>query len=413
MTETGNNDDPQHTTEESSAEQHQDVPPQEESPGSENAADEKSRPGGAGFLVWLALVLALASIGLASYPFWAQWLNLQPASQAGPSSAEFERLADRVDRVRQERTAAADALRTELDRLSAELDAESSDASSQELAERIDQLSLRLERLQGERNTSLGGIRSRLEDLESEVGRRLEQFELKLANVGGNLDRADHGLRTRLLLMELDSLFAIAQNQLTINGNADAAIRAWERALERITALDGAEFRSLEETAQREFRRLREYSPPNIQTEVEKLFAMADEIPQWPVKTIQPGQPMTQAGEDQTWRDRMGRVFGDLVRVESVDRDFIGPDEVDLAREQVRMTLQTAALAMVGSRHELAARLIAEAEDAVRNVFDTEAGNVTGALDELEEMASGGAQPEPPSLTESRAEIARLLGGKR
>jgi len=394
--------------------------------------------GRSGPLVWLAMLLALASLGLASYPYWSGGQTPVSDEQPGPSASEFEKLVDRVDTIRQESVTGIEELRDDLDKLSDALEAEESgpDASvlaeridqlsaeveamaeapgpdASVLAERIDQLSARIERLQGERNTALDGTRERLEELESEVGRRLEQFELKLSNVGSNLDQADRDLATRLLLTEVDSLFAIAQNHLLAGGDGAVALQSWERAMGRLTTLEGADFQDLKEIARREFRQLQDYRPPDLAMQIERLFRMTDEVAEWPVKTVQPGQQPDESGRPDGWRARVGQVVGSLVRVESVDREFLGPDEIDMARERVRSTLQTAAFAMVRSRPDLARRLIGEAADAVQRVFDVEAADVAEALNWLEAAAANDARVEPPDLTESRAEISRLLGGRR
>jgi len=395
----------------------------------QDAGGRRSRPARSGFLVWLAMLTALASLGLASYPFWSQWLNPRSAERAGPSASEFEQIAGRVDTMRQDTDAEIEDLRDRLDRLaSAEIrdlservDRLASDVQSEPpgpdagmLAERIDQLSARIERLQGERNTGMGGLRTRLEELEGKVGRRLEQFELKLSNVGSDLDRADHDLATRLLLIEVDSLFAIARNHVVLGENPGVARQAWARAMERLTALDGTEFQELKETARREFGQLQNYQPPDAAGKVERLFAMADAVAAWPARTLQPGEaPAEDPGAGKGWRSRLGQVVGSLVRVESVDRDFLGPDEVDLARERVSSTLQTAGLAMVRARPDLARRLLGEAADAAQRVFDTEAANVSDALSWLEKTAASSSQAEPPELGDSRAEISRLLGEMR
>jgi len=377
------------------------------------SGDERVRSGRSGPLAWLAMLVALAALGLASYPFWSHWLMPGSAEQAGPSASEFERLSSRVDSIRDDSLEEIEALREALDRLAAESEDEPQGPDAGVLAERIDQLSTRFERLQGERNTDLGGLRSRLGELEAEVGRRLEQFELRLSSVGSNLDQADRDLATRMVLMEVDSLFAIGQNHLEISGEVDVALQAWERAMGRLTALDGAEFQALKETARREFGRLQDYRPPDSAMQVEQLFGMADSVADWPVKTVQPGQPPADDGSGEGWRARLAQVAGRLVRVEAVDREFLGPGEIDLARERVRGMLQTAALAIARSRPDLARGLISQAQDAVRSIFETDAAGVSAALGRLEEIASNADRVEPPELADSRAEIARLLGGMR
>lgn len=409
--------------------------PAPEQQGRQDSDDRRARSGP---LVWLALLLALASLGLASYLYWSNGENSASDQQPGPSASEFGQLVDRVDKIRQETAAGIGGLRDDLGKLSVELEAEEpgpdagvlaqridrlsaeletlADAPGPDdsaLAQRIDQLSARVESALGERNSAMAGVRTRLGELESEVGRRLEQFELELSNVGSNLDQADRDLATRLLLTEVDSLFAIAQNQLLTGGTDAVALQSWERAMERLTTLEGADFRALKESARREFRQLQDYQPPDLAMQVERLFAMTDAVAEWPARTVQPGQQRDEAGRPDGWRGRMGQVLGSLVRVESVDREFLGPDEIDMARERVHSTLQTAAFAMVRSRPDLARRLMGEAADAVHRVFDVEAADVAEALIWLEDAAADDAPIDSPDLKESRAEISRLLGEMR
>lgn len=370
-----------------------------------------------GLLVWLALVLALAAIALSSYPFWSAWQKPVSPGPTGPSSSEFETLAGRVEALRDDSEAAAADLRSEIERLAAKIDAGLRGPSSDELVDRIDQLSIRLERSQGERNTALSGLRSRLADLESEVGRRLEQFDLKLSNTGRNLDQANNDTASRLQLMGIDSLFAIAQDHLAVTANAAAARKAWVRATERLAGLEGAEFERLKAASRRELRVLRAYNPPDTEAWVQRLFQIADEVVQWPPKNAQPADPPAdQPAEPEAnegWRERMGRIFGKLVTIESVDREFVGPAEIDRARERVRTALRAAALALLRHHPALASRLVNEAEKVAREAFDPDSARVKNALDWLENFSKDADSPEPPMLTESRAEISRLLGELR
>lgn len=375
-----------------------------------DADGQRTRPARSGPLVWLAMLIALMALGLASYPVWADWLTLPTAKQSGPSASEFEQLADRVATIRQESTAQIEGLRAELNKVSSDVQADSQGPDVSVLAEEIDQLSVRVERLLDESNTAVRGLRTRLEKLEAEVGRRLEQLDLRLSNVGSDLGQADHDISTRLLLMEIDSLFAIAQNHLVLSGDGRVALQSWERAMERLTTLDGADFQQLKEAARREFMQLQEYRPPDLGAQIERLFTMADSVAGWPVNTIQPAQPSSGPGSDDSWRARLSRVAGRLVRVESVDRAFLAPDEIDVARARVRSALHTAALAMARSRPELARSLIGEAAEAAQPVFDSDDPNVSEALGWLADFAAGTDRVEPPEVLESRAEISRLLG---
>ncbi|MFO7764707.1 MAG: uroporphyrinogen-III C-methyltransferase [Wenzhouxiangellaceae bacterium] len=381
----------------------------------EPAAEKKTfRRRRAGVVAWLALLLAVGAAGLASEPYWSQWLDGEDddaAATAMPTAGEFKALSDHVDRIDRETEQAREQLRQGLTDLEAELEAAT---PAQDLSERVDRLGTRLERLEGDSNTRLGGIRSRIEDLEEQVGRRLEQFELRLAEVGTDLDRADHDLATRLRLVEVDSLFALAQDQLTVSANAQAARTAWQRGLERLAVLEGDEFRDLKDAARGEFEALRAFQPPDTAAHVDRIYAIIAEIEQWPARS---GPAQTPADSDAPagdWRERLGSVLDGLVTIENVDGDYLSPAEVDLAREQLRISLQAAALAVVRTSDDTARRLVERALASAERYFDTDAAVVGESVAWLSDLAArDGREIRTPSLEDSRAEIARLLGSVR
>lgn len=380
-------------------------------PGAEDRTFRRRR---AGVVAWLALLLAVGAAGLASRPYWSQWLDGKSEDVATTALAtveEFQALSDHVDRIDRESEQAREQLRQGLTDLEAELDAAK---PAQDLSERIDRLGTRLERLEGDSNTRLGGIRSRIEDLEEQVGRRLERFELRLAEVGTDLDRADHDLATRLRLVEVDSLFALAQDQLVVSGNAQAARAAWQRGLERLAVLEGDEFGDLKDTARREFERLQAFQPPDTAAHVDRIYAIIGEIEQWPARS---GPAQRAADSDASaadWRERLGSVLDELVTIENVDGDYLSPAEVDLAREQLRTSLQAAALAVVRTSDDATRRLVERALASAERYFDTDAAVVAESVQWLSGLVvRDGREIRPPSLEDSRAEIARLLGSVR
>ena len=193
----------------------------------ENTA-RRRRTGG---IAWLALLLAVGAAGLATRPYWEPYIvawDENTADKTALTVAEFQTLTDRVGKIggKTERNAQAiEELLQDLAQVETELKAALEERPTQGFSDRADQLAMRLERLEGEYNTRFGGVRSRVGDLEEQVGRRLEQFELRLEDAGSGLARADRDLVTRLRLIEVDSLFALAQDQLALSSNTDAARR--------------------------------------------------------------------------------------------------------------------------------------------------------------------------------------------
>jgi len=386
-----------------------------------DSKDRKRRRKGGGFVAWFALLLAVASIALASHPFWPASMRLGPKedTRAEPrpsvAQADFQALAGRVESIENETDAAVDDLRASMAELAEALERSGDEPAAEvsELAGSVEQLSTRLEQLEGKSNTSLAGLRGRLEELETRVGGQLERFERQLSDVGGDLAGADRDVAARLLLIEADSLFAIAQDQLAVLANTDAARQAWERGMERLSALEGPEYTDVKEQARVEFRRLQAFDLPDVGARVERFHILAAEALQWPVRTASPRTEEPPGASDAGWAARLRSAFGDLVKVESADRAFLAPSDVDLVREQLRTTLQTAALALAGSRRGLAEKLVDQAVWQTERVFDTENATVAEALTWLENTEITDSMPQPPSLTATRAEISRVLEDMR
>jgi len=386
---------------------------------SKQSAATGARRKSAGVVAWLALLLAVAAAGLAGQPYWQRWVGEESdraAAPATPTAAEFRSLADRVESIDGAGRQAVQELRDGMADLEAELAAglETETAPPPGLVQRLERLEARIERVQGEQNASLGAIRSRVEDLEEQVGRRLEQFDLRLDDVGLASDRAAGDLATRVRLVEVDSLFALAQDQLAVSASVDAARSAWQRGLERLAALEAPQFDDLKRTARREFEQLRAFDKPDTNARVDRIFAIVSDIDQWPAASGRAQPERASASSSTGWRRRLGSVFDELVTIESVDDQHLSQAEVDLERVQLRATLQSAALALVRADYAMARGLVEQALRSASRAFDTDSPRVEEAIAWLSDLA---AQPGPgqrlPQLEDSRAEIARLLESLR
>ena len=379
-----------------------------------NGADRA--PAGSRAFARFAVFLAMTSIAFTSFPAWPQDLPEAIENEAAPSGTDFESLADRISTVEQESIVAAD--EPPADAASPADGISESEASA--LSERIDQIGVRLEAVESNIESGFVNTRARLQDLESQVqnlelrvGQRLDQFEMRHSDLESDRDRADQDLATRLLLIETDALFAIAQDQLVMSGDREPAVRAWRRALQRLSALAGAEFDNLKAIAKAELDTLQAFKPPDIALQVRRLYEIADEIEQWPVPGAQPRQNANPELRDAGWRDRLGNVLDSLVQVEKMGSEFPKREEIELARERIPTMLQTAALALLRSRPELARGVVEESTAFARRVFATDSTRISRSLQWLDEFAEGDAEFNPPSLVEARAEIARLLGAER
>lgn len=395
----------------------EEAPPAAESAKDADVRDRKrsARPGRA--IAWLALLLALAALVLAARPYWPE--RFRPAAvDTSPLQERIVNLEQTLAEVRRQARSARqdlagriDGLEQRLASLAERIDTLQPDTSG--IENRFDALDRKIGELEGERNSALAALRARVADVESRVGGQLEQFRGRLDEMGANLDQADRELAARLRLIEADSLLAIAGDRLMLN-DIDSARRAWSRALDRLARLQGARFGPLRETARTEFERLQDYRPASAVDDIRRLQQLADAVPDWPARgadAAASGIAAQQAGEtgEAGWRQRLGNVFDDLVRVERVDPDTLNPLEIERARTRVQALLHSASLALARSDAALATGLAGEAVAEIERSFAADAAAVRDALNWLR-----GFEPEtpddPPELDRTRTEIARLLG---
>ncbi|MGK7295184.1 MAG: uroporphyrinogen-III C-methyltransferase [Candidatus Wenzhouxiangella sp. M2_3B_020] len=442
----------------------------DEQTGRKQSADEPGpeRKGrGGAFAAVLALLLAVAALALAARPWWPEdWRPGEDAAAAG-GNERIESLGERVDRLArriddqeqrddglagsiestadrvgeideavgsiEERIEELSSIRTRIDDLGAvderveELagrledlrsdfgdlaEAEASEERSMEsLREQVDQLSVRFERVQGERNSTIAGLRTRLDDLERTVSERLERFDIRISRLGGELESADRDLVTRLRLIEIQSLLSAGRNRLEAFGDVDAARQAWARAARQLRGFESSRFGDLRSAVEAERERLQSYDPPSSAAHVQRLYDISEAVGTWAGIRRSTGSP--ESPEEEGWSNRLGSVMSRLVKVESVADEAPGAATLERLRTEIRAGLQTAALALARRDYVLAERLIAEAAERMERAFDESRPEVLTELDWLRGLDLDAAADDAPELDESMQALDALLEGAR
>lgn len=435
----------------------------------ENAEKPESRRKGRGgaFAAFLALLLAAAALALAARPWWPETLRSGDETAAEVESERIEALAERVEglarrigeqerrddelagsmesvtgrvadvdeavgsieerigelsgiQARVEALSAGDArveeLAGRLDGLRSDFDdladaAESDKRSLEALREQIEQLSVRFERVQGERNSTLAGLRTRLDDLEQTVSERLERFDLRISRLGGELESADRDLVTRLRLIEIQSLLSAGRNRLAAFGDVEAARQAWTRAARQLRGFEASRFDDLRAAVEAERERLQRYEPPSSAVHVQRLYDISEAVGTWTGVRRATGSP--EASGENGWSNRLGSVMSRLVKVESVAEDAPGAAAVERLRAEIRNGLQAAALALARRDFELAEHLIAESVERMERAFDESRPEVRTELDWLRGLDLDGVGDDAPELDESMQALDALLGAAR
>jgi len=377
------------------------TPPQ--SPSVPARASSAPRPSRAAlWLALLALVVAIAA------PAWVwQW-----------SQKNFQELARRVQ----------------------DSDARSSGAA-QQASQAIDQVR---------------ELRSRTEVAEAKLAEAAgQQAQLEKLYRSVALDSAD------AMLAELESALSLAAQQLASGGGAESALLALQSADGRLARLDDPALVGVRRAITRDIERLRSATSGDIGVLAARLDNLARGVDDWPLKadafprpdaaagpaagpapaepqaeqpaategpdastgsgeSPQSGGPAGDAGEAEEVPaepgsfldrlramvkvDRMLEEVASLFRVRRVDAPdaaLIAPDQAYFLRENLRLRLLNARLALLSRNDPLFRSDIAQAVTWIERYFDRKAPAVERALVQLEQLSRARTAAEAPSVSDS------------
>ena len=352
---------------------------------------------------WLALLVALVALGGIGWMLWeGQQQDRTDDALTGLRvglGAELEQAAAE----RGELGARLSELAGELESLGAEV------AGLADRPDPVDRIEEPLDALAEELNQVDAELRERMGRLEQ----RLDEVLADLEAAGGRLSQADRELARQLALIEAQALLAMGQDRLELAGDVDTARLAWARADNRLARLDDPRLGPVRRTLRRELEALEAHEPVDWADRVGRLQALAETVPDWPVRGEALREPQPAADPDAGWRQRMRQIFGRLVTVREREAAGPGPLEIETGRERMRMLLTSASLAAARGDQELLARLIESAKAEIDRLFDTEARNVARARAALAELAEP-PEPDPlPQVGEARLELSRLMDESR
>jgi uroporphyrin-3 C-methyltransferase len=326
---------------------------------SSTAEGEAAAPRGTPWYLQPALYLALAALGLGG---WQQWQS------RAESDALQTALASRIGGVER---LAADARR----------DTERLDNAVRDLSGR------------------LGALDSRVAETRSQ--------QLALEAVYQELSRG----RDEAALAEVEQLVGIASHQLALAGNVKSALAALQAADQRLARLDRPALAPARRALAADIARL-EALPyvdlPGITARLDALGARAGTLPLAAEARPAPGAPAPQpAPSGVAWRDFLAAAWRDLralVRIQRVDAPeppLLAPEQAYFLREQLRLRLLSARLALLARDAAAYRRDLKTAEDWLARHFDAASPAVQAALVETRELESATVSVALPAIDES------------
>lgn len=226
------------------------------------------------------------------------------------------------------------------------------------------------------------------------------------------------------VIAEVEQAVVLAAQQLQIAGNVEAALIALQEAEARLAIHDRGQLAALRRALARDIDTLKlqpSLDVSGLGLRLERLLERADALPlafegQLPAdaavgRELAPGEDEGLAGwVAGAWRAARA-VAGDvwhevraLVRVERLDQTdpvLLAPAQSTFLRENLKIRLLTARLALLARDGRTYEADLAQARAWMERFFDLRDARVRGALLELKELEAVKVRYEPPNLTET------------
>ncbi|WMW79527.1 uroporphyrinogen-III C-methyltransferase [Undibacterium cyanobacteriorum] len=243
--------------------------------------------------------------------------------------------------------------------------------------------------------------------------------------------------RDEWALAEIEQVLATASQQLQLAGNVQGALIALQNADARLAKSEKAQFISVRRAIAKDIEMLKtlpQLDMPGLVLRLDSVIAQVDAIPLWsdekpPVVVTPPKAPLrvlpkpnkgtsdkeTEAAAEnsfsskvqdywQSFSSEMWSEMKQLIRVRNVnspDALLLSPSQAYFARENLKLRLLNARLALL-SRNESAFRsdMIA-AQDTIAKYFDVRSKQAQTAQSLLKQVQNNNLSIEMPALTES------------
>ncbi len=237
---------------------------------------------------------------------------------------------------------------------------------------------------------------------------RLRDIESRMAAVGDQQQQTQAIRDRSQALNEIRLLLQHARQQLSLSGNADAAVAAYQEAERVLAAAQFAGASELRTALINERQAIQAVSAPDIDALVSELHGLQQAVDLWPLRGQLSSAPDAAAETEQSWLDKLGNSFGQLVQVRKTGEVVISVAEATLIRQQLALALQTSALLALQGRESGFQTLLDDARELLQQHFEPTNRGVTAALDSLQQMRDTPLVAAWPDLSESSNQLAQL-----
>lgn len=254
-------------------------------------------------------------------------------------------------------------------------------------------------------NAILSDLTARLSALENRAQEAQSQ-QLALAAMYQELARS----QDERVVADIEQTLLLAQQQLRLAGNVRAALIALEAAEARLARLGKPQFSHLQEAIGRDIARLKLLPAADIAGINARLDVLVQNVDKLRLETdlvpAEAAAPPPPAGGDRwqrLWRETWIELK-QLVRVRRVDKidpALLAPEQAWFLRENLKLRLLAARLAMLDRDEDTFRNDLAIAQDWVQRHFNPQDGLTKSMLASLRELAAFPVAQQEADLTDS------------
>ncbi|MDO6386103.1 uroporphyrinogen-III C-methyltransferase [Uliginosibacterium sp. 31-12] len=289
--------------------------------------------------------------------------------------------------------------------------------------------------------------RQGLEQLETAQGRittleaRLHESETQYASVEAL--RAEFArMRDERALDEIALAIEIAVQQLQFAGNVPAALNALKAADTRLALLDQSRYLPLRKLVTRDIETLKTLpgaDTASVALQLETIIARVDSLPLGFERQVPPppkaakaptkkaaassssaaaeaSAPLSSPNALMSLLGDLWQDFRGLIRIERLDRPdpaLLAPSQAAYLRENLRLRLLSARVALLQREGKLFAEDMQQASLWLKRYFDLEAPAVAGTAEELARIAQARPGVQLPALEDTQAALRALKSGSK
>jgi len=216
--------------------------------------------------------------------------------------------------------------------------------------------------------------------------------------------------RDDLALNEVEQILLIANQQLSLAGNVPAALAALQLADGKLARIDRPALSPLRRALARDVDRLKALPFVDVAAITHKLdqaIAQVDALPLARDERLPQPKPETPPPEEPAWRKLLSDIANELrslVRIETSERPaapLIAPNEAYFLRENLRLRLLAARVAILARQETSFKSDMRAAREWLRHYFDTRTRSVQQMSEALDGMLQARVPDDLPDLAAS------------